>query len=456
MSSFFDSLVTFLTSTLVVSLWVGLLVSGVMQLLRWVLHRDEQIHGIVARNALGVFLCSMMASIVVIAYATEPRVIAVSHAGNTLGHFDLTISHTLSTIPRTVADSSVPWREWCASVWLAGFLISAVRLTRSWRNSRVLAASAEPVSAQFVLDSMPDALVRFWRKRGVQLCLSASADTPCTVGVRRPMVLLPRHCQRDYSHDEVMALVTHESAHILRQDVAKNHVLCIIGVLLWFNPFFKWFVAGYAEFRELDCDRRALDWIEDRKAMATALARVSLSASSAQHAMTFLGNRKSMLLRIRRILAGATNQTLGIAMRSTLLGCVCFSAAASVFALSLALSQNALTDQRAAYLSDANRFDLGDFQYGVCRQLREDGIYQMSEYGRLGEPIRLVLGADLITANGMPLPRHTQTAVRRLANHYGVAQGEGHFFQFFGEDQVALGVARDGDVFGERIGPLVL
>lgn len=129
------------------------------------------------------------------------------------------------------------------AAYLAGLLIGAARLVYGW----LLAV----------------ALVRH-AKRGGPLSLSTplrvfeSPDVavPMTVGVVRPVVLLPPSW-RTWDAQTLSAVLAHETAHVRRRDPAITMAARLNRVLFWMHPLAWWLERTVTATAEQACDETA-------------------------------------------------------------------------------------------------------------------------------------------------------------------------------------------------------
>jgi len=130
---------------------------------------------------------------------------------------------------------SIATLPWPSLIWPAGCLASAavllvgsVRLawtahrSAPFRDARWARASSELSSA-------------FGLKRPVRLLQSSDASMPVTWGLFRPRVLLPANAQ-NWSDKQILAVLSHEFAHIRRHDWGVQMLAEIVRAVYWFNP----------------------------------------------------------------------------------------------------------------------------------------------------------------------------------------------------------------------------
>jgi TonB family protein len=100
--------------------------------------------------------------------------------------------------------------------------------------------------------------------------LSDDVHTPATIGVRRPLILLPRRIL-DLSPAVQRAVIAHELVHVRRRDWLHTLLGELWCALLWFHPAARLLASRLALARETVVDQAALVLTRDRRAYAEAL-----------------------------------------------------------------------------------------------------------------------------------------------------------------------------------------
>ncbi|MYM93139.1 M23/M56 family metallopeptidase [Duganella vulcania] len=154
---------------------------------------------------------------------------------------------------------------------LAGMLARWLRARRVWRG---LLAASQRLS--------PRELRAHWAFDTAQLTEIAShrlavmetdaAISPMLVGVRRPVLLLPRHL-RGFSTEQQHMVIAHELHHWRARDPLCLGVAALLQTVFWFNPALRWMNGKMEWALELTCDQRVLAGRpqQQRKQYAAAL-----------------------------------------------------------------------------------------------------------------------------------------------------------------------------------------
>jgi len=172
---------------------------------------------------------------------------------------------SMASLPQTAAPV---WPMAVVAIW-AG--IALALLARSFVRGRaaVRLALTNAVAAEDV------ALVRARERAGVtrdvRLVRSPSIATPATVGLLRPIILIPSETQ--LAGAELETILTHECAHIARRDNLLSVIESIAGSALWFHPL-VWIARRVLDAaREEACDAIVIA-SGDANTYLTALGKV--------------------------------------------------------------------------------------------------------------------------------------------------------------------------------------
>ena len=148
---------------------------------------------------------------------------------------------------------SLPWR----SIWLAGCLafltLLGMRMTTLRRVERVASPAAEPA----LLDALESAKRSLGVGRPVRLLLGQPAAMPMTWGFRTPRVLLPASAT-DWPREQTQAVLLHELAHVLRNDILLQRIAELARAVFWFNPLVWYAARRMLVEREHACDDAVL------------------------------------------------------------------------------------------------------------------------------------------------------------------------------------------------------
>jgi beta-lactamase regulating signal transducer with metallopeptidase domain len=163
-------------------------------------------------------------------------------------------------------------------------------------------------------------------KKKVQVWLSSMVDTPVTLGILKPVILLPVAAVNHLSLKQAEAIILHELNHIRRNDYLVNLLIACVDVILFFNPFARLLSGIIRKERENCCDDLVLQFRYEPHSYARALLTLEQNRiDSSALALAATGKDKYFLLhRVKRILGNEPagnpfNQKLVAYLLSTLL-----------------------------------------------------------------------------------------------------------------------------------------
>ncbi|WP_257312300.1 M56 family metallopeptidase [Geothrix fuzhouensis] len=107
--------------------------------------------------------------------------------------------------------------------------------------------------------------------RPVRLLLAARGHTPMTMGLWKPVILLPAAFLTSLPPAYLEALLAHELAHVHRLDYLSNLLQGLAETLLFFHPAIWWLSARIRAEREEHSDDLAAQCLGDPRQLALAL-----------------------------------------------------------------------------------------------------------------------------------------------------------------------------------------
>lgn len=185
-------------------------------------------------------------------------------------------------------------------IWLTGAVVvllgQAIRYL--WARKKLLRAS-HPTT---VFDSLVSEAVH----RPVSVRVLHGLDTPMTLGILRPVVLLPQ--------EQVPLLsLRHELTHVQRRDLSGKALLLVVCALYWFDPlvWYMSYVAG--QDMEAACDSQlAQDMTpEEKRAYGELLLLAAAKESSPALSTHFGGSKEQLKSRLTQLFhPGKTSRVL--------------------------------------------------------------------------------------------------------------------------------------------------
>jgi VWFA-related protein len=216
----------------------------------------------------------------------------------------LAISNT-AIDPAQVAAWIQPVAEWrwltpaVVAFWVAGMLGFSIRLLGAFRFTRRLRATSYAAPAIW-----QQALGRIAAQMGgaqVRLMGSSMVNVPTVIGHLRPIILVPVAFLTGIPPEHVIVLLTHEMAHIRRNDYIACILQNIAEVVLFYHPAVWWISEQIRTERELCCDDMAIACGADALTYARALTELD-SRRPVRLTTQLAANGGSLMDRIRRLI----------------------------------------------------------------------------------------------------------------------------------------------------------
>ncbi len=142
--------------------------------------------------------------------------------------------------------------------------------------------------------------------RNIQIKISKTIVTPLTIGVLKPIILIPIAAINGLTAQQLEAILLHELTHIKRNDYFINLLLVLIDAMMFFNPFSKHISCLIDKQRELSCDDAVLEYNYSNSLYAEALLNVAKSQMQANSLFGVMpavnNNQQDLKHRIKRIL----------------------------------------------------------------------------------------------------------------------------------------------------------
>lgn len=262
------------------SLWQGLVIGVVCWLLIRCWHKTPARQHLVLCGALFLMTICLPLNLAVLAPEfQQPR--AVSGEGEILalntgapensvvkslpGNLELPLLPP-STMSPSVATTAQPeeapptrsaWRQaapWVVGIYLLGLLLMLVRLAMACGGSRRLRRRITPVTESQWKECIHRAAKRLALHTEPAVRWSGEVAVPVLVGVLKPMILLPVGLANRLSMEQVEAVLTHELAHLRRNDHWVLAVQRVVETILFYHPVIWWLSRELGRTREQACD----------------------------------------------------------------------------------------------------------------------------------------------------------------------------------------------------------
>src|SRR3984893_12308299 len=153
-----------------------------------------------------------------------------------------------------------------------------VRLFRAWQRTRRIKRSARIVELSESLRRIIEECQTAFQITPVSVHCSNSVSVPITVGVRKPLVILPEELLREADDEVLASSIGHEIVHVRRRDYLLNLIYEFLYLPLSFHPAAALVRRRINQTRELCCDELVADRLVQADVYARSLVRLAGSA----------------------------------------------------------------------------------------------------------------------------------------------------------------------------------
>ena len=166
------------------------------------------------------------------------------------------------------------------ALYFAFLLYSSFRLIQAWYTTRKVRQSA----VELETDEAVGAIMRECAKRlnqnqtRVRVCRSATIPVPVTIGLFRPVIILPDALLRDGNTDLLTSAIGHEFIHVARRDYVLNFIYELLYLPVSFHPAAALLRRRIKQTRELCCDELVAERILNAQVYARSLVALASSA----------------------------------------------------------------------------------------------------------------------------------------------------------------------------------
>jgi TonB family protein len=164
------------------------------------------------------------------------------------------------------------------ALYLMFLFYRGVKLFRAWSRTQAARRGATLIEPADRIQAIVADCRKAIRVNKVGVVSSASLRAPATVGIRRPLVILPAELVRDASTDTLTAAIGHELVHVRRRDYLWNLIYEIIFLPLSFHTAAALMRRRITQTRELRCDELVTELLLHPEVYARSLVQLASSA----------------------------------------------------------------------------------------------------------------------------------------------------------------------------------
>jgi bla regulator protein blaR1 len=185
---------------------------------------------------------------------------------------------------------------------------------------------------------------------------------PFVMGVMHPVIMFPANYFVQLTPSQIEVILTHELAHIGRNDYLLNVVQIIIECLLFFNPATWWLSKRIRRQREFCCDDRVQTNLIDQKIYLEALYNVArISTKLPASSIALFDNNSELIMRMKRI--SSTHQPQR-SLRSLVIASIGLLTVFGLFAFNTMETRSNKSTNEAAF-SEAQALSRFDFNFNL-------------------------------------------------------------------------------------------
>jgi bla regulator protein BlaR1 len=342
-----DELIRAICTTLVYSIWQGLLLAAFTGLIIMFTRKSSPtVRYNLLIGGLIIFCCAITFTMF-FQFGQESTISAAKVAVG-----QVALNTPLSTVNPEVSNHQLfgflsDHSNTIVLVWFLIVLARTIQLLTGLHNLYNLRRKA----IFNIGDDLKNNVLVLSTKMGIRQCVeiaeSALVKMPTVIGHLKPLILIPVGLLVALPPSAIEAILVHELAHISRRDYLINLLISSIEVIFFFNPAVLWLASLIRAEREHCCDDVVVAQTSSKIDYIRALvACQEYHSGIPAYAMAFSNNKHHLLGRVRRLLY-ENNQSLNVIEKSLLSICLVVAAILITLAFSNAEKINSIVNNTA-------------------------------------------------------------------------------------------------------------
>ncbi len=259
----------------------------------------------------------------------EPLMAAILPIPITVSNFGKSSDSSPAPSERWPITLKIPFKRIFACLFLLFLLYRLNKLWRAWRTTTAIRKSAYPVANSEAMQNVMDHCRAALGVGNVSLLCSSLVTVPVTLGVRRPVIILPERLVSEASAELLTAALGHEMTHIKRRDFAWNIIYELLFLPISFHPAAALVKRRINETRELACDETVSELIMDAHDYARSLVSLASAISLPSRSTYILGVNDADILEERVMRLLEKRPSIGARRAAAWLGITLFALALS-------------------------------------------------------------------------------------------------------------------------------
>ena len=139
-------------------------------------------------------------------------------------------------------------------LWIIGIAFSVVISARRWLCAKRLVDACEEVDDARLTTLVSECARQLRMSHTPKLLQSSTLAFPAVTGFVNPKLIVPASFLKTGSESELKMILSHELAHIWRQDHRCVMLQTVVTCFYWWNPFVHTISSELSRVRELICD----------------------------------------------------------------------------------------------------------------------------------------------------------------------------------------------------------
>jgi len=227
-----------------------------------------------------LFLCLIApvitATQVIPMWTVNPVSSSTSQPLNTMTDDEPLVDHTQRRGSSQVVVNTTPQNmQLIAAAYFIFLGLCTLRFVRLWRSKGTLRGSVRFTGLTPPIEIALKRCKALFGIEKVQLGRSSTVRVPCTVGIRRPLIVLPDSFCGDVDQETLLSVIAHEMAHVGRNDFLTKLVCELVSLPISFHPLTLLIKRQIERERELACDELVTRQVLRPETYARSLLRAA-------------------------------------------------------------------------------------------------------------------------------------------------------------------------------------
>lgn len=160
------------------------------------------------------------------------------------------------------------------------FLYRTLKLVQAWQTTRSIKRAAVELEPDARVEEVVGNCERELSRRPgeVRVMSSETLPVPVTIGLLRPVIILPEQLLREGNTELLTSAIAHEFIHVARRDYLLNLIYEVLFLPISFHPAAALLRRRIKQTRELCCDELVAERILNPEVYARSLVRLASSA----------------------------------------------------------------------------------------------------------------------------------------------------------------------------------